>query len=115
MPPVIPDIPQEVQDRLNRTPAQRKADLDALRQQQLDAMTPEQRQATQAHIDRVNAVPDDKRPAFVQGARLAVTAKSIKARVDGGMPMRDVLDSLNVEETTAVNWLADQVAAARTP
>lgn len=113
MPPVNPYIPQEVQDRLNRTPAQRKADLDALRQQRLDAMTPEQRQAAQAHIDRVNAVPDDKRPAFVQGARLAVTAKSIKARVEGGMDLRDVLDSLNAEETAAVDWLADAVTAAR--
>ncbi len=115
MPPLNPDIPQEVQDRLNRTPAQRKADLEASRQARLDAMTPEQRQAAQAHIDRINAIPDDKRPAFVQGARLAVTAKTIKARVDDGMPMRDVLDALDVEETTAVNWLADQVAAARTP
>lgn len=112
--PIPLDLPQEVQDRLNRTPAQRKADLEALRQQRLDAMTPEERAAAQAHIDRVNAVPDDKRPAFVQGARLAATAKSVKARVDGGMPIRDVLDSLNAEELTAVDWLADQVTAART-
>jgi hypothetical protein len=76
-------------------------------------MMPEQRQAAQAHIDRVNSVPDDKRPAFVQGARLAVTAKSIKARVEGGMPMRDVLDLLDVDEMAAVDWLADQVTAAR--
>jgi len=113
MPPVTPDIPQEVQDRLNRTPAQRKADLEVKRQERLDGMTPEERQAAQAHIDRVNAVPDDKRPAFAQAARLAVTAKSIKARVDSGMALRDVLDLLDVEETAAVNWLADAVAAAR--
>lgn len=112
--PIPLDLPQQVQDRLNRTPAQRKAELDALRQQRLDAMTPEQRQAAQAHIDRVNAVPDDKRPAFIQGARLAVTAKSIKTRVDGGMPMRDVLDQLDASEMSAVDWLADQVTAART-
>jgi len=98
---------------LNRTPAQRKADLDALRQQRLDAMTPEERQAAQAHIDRVNAISDDKRPAFVQASRLAVTAKSIKARVDGGMPLRDVLDSLGANEMLAVNWLTDAVTAAR--
>jgi hypothetical protein len=78
-------------------------------------MTPEERQAAQAHIDRVNAVPDENRPAFVQGARLAVTAKTIKARVEVGMDLRDVLDLLNAEEMAAVNWLADQVAAARTP
>ena len=113
MPPLNPDIPQEVQDRLNRTPAQRKAELDAKRQERLDAMTPEERQAAQAHIDRVNAIPDDKRPAFVQGARLAVTAKTIKARVDDGMDLRDVLDLLDVDETAAVDWLADQVTAAR--
>jgi len=113
MPPVTPDIPQEVQDRINRTPAQRKADLDGLRQQRLDAMTPEQRQAAQAHIDRVNAVPDDERPAFVQVARLAVTAKSIKAQVDGGMNLRAVLDQLDAEETAAVDWLVSAVTAAR--
>jgi len=115
MPPLNPDIPPEVQDRLNRTPVQRKADLEAKRQARLDAMTPEERAAAQAHIDRVDAIPDEKRPAFVQGARLAVTAKTIKARVDGGMDLRDVLDQLDAEETAAVDWLADQVTAARTP
>jgi hypothetical protein len=113
MPPVNLDIPQEVQDRLNRTPAQRKADLDALRQQRLDAMTPEERQAAQAHIDRVNAVPDDKRPAFVQASRLAVTAKTIRAQVETGLGLRDVLDLLNPEEAAAVNWLADAVTTTR--
>ncbi len=111
--PNPPDIPQDVQDRMNRTPAQRKADLEASRQARLDAMTPEERQAAQAHIDRVNAVPDDKRPAFAQGARLAVTAKTIKARVDGGMLLRDVLDQLDAAELAAVNWLVDAVTAAR--
>ena len=113
MPALNPDIPQEVQDRLNRTPAQRKADLEASRQARLDAMTPEERQAAQAHIDRVNAIPDDKRPAFVQGARLAVTARTIKAQVDGGMDLRDVLDLLDADETTAVDWLVSAVSAAR--
>jgi len=113
MPPLNPNIPQEVQDRLNRTPAQRKADLEAKRQARLDAMTPEQRAAAQAHIDRVNAVPDDKRPAFIEGSRLAVTAQSVKASVDGGMPMRDVLDQLDTTEMAAVDWLADALVAAR--
>lgn len=113
MPPVNPDTPQEVQDRLNRTPAQRKADLDAKRQARLDAMTPEERQAAQAQIDRVNAVPDDKRQAFVQASRLAVTAKTIKARVDGGMLLRDVLDQLDAQEMAAVDWLAAAITAAR--
>lgn len=113
MPPSDPNIPQEVQDRLNRTPAQRKADLEAKRQARFDAMTPEERAAAQAHIDRIDAIPDDKRPAFVQGARLAVTAKTIKSRVDGGMDLRDVLDQLNAEETAAVDWLVSAVTAAR--
>jgi len=113
MPPVNPDIPQEVQDRLNRTPAQRKADLDISRQARLDAMTPEERQAALAHIDRVNAVPDDKRPAFIEGSRLAVTVESIKTSVDGGMNLRDVLDQLDASELAAVDWLADAVIAAR--
>ncbi len=113
MPPLNPNIPQEVQDRLNRTPAQRKADLEAKRQARLDAMTSEQRAAAQAHTDRVNAVPDDKRPAFVEGSRLAVTAKSIKTRVEGGMNLQDVLDQLDAEETTAVDWLVSAVTAAR--
>ena len=109
-----PNIPPEVQDRLNRTPAQRKADLEAKRQARLDAMTPAQRQAAQAYIDRVNAIPDDKRPAFVEASRLAVTARTIQARVQGGMSMRDVLDSLDATEMAAVDWLANQVTTART-
>jgi len=113
MPPLNPDLPQEVQDRLNRTPAQRKAELEAKRQARLDAMTPEQRAAAQAHIDRVNAVPDDKRPAFIEGSRLAVTARSVKTRVDGGMDLRDVLDQLDATEMAAVDWLADAVFAER--
>lgn len=113
--PNPPDIPQEVQDRMNRTPAQRKADLESKRQTRLDAMTPEERQAAQAQIDRANAVPDDKRQAFVQGARLAVTAKTIKARVDAGMNLGDVLDQLDAGELGAVDWLVGAVTAARTP
>jgi len=113
--PNPPDIPQEVQDRLNRTPAQRKADLEAKRQARLDAMTLEERQAAQMQIDRVNAIPDDKRPAFAQASGLAVTAKTIKARVDGGMALRDVLDQLNAEESAAVDWLVSAVTIARTP
>jgi len=113
MPPLNPDIPAEVQERLNRTPEQRKADLEAKRQARLDVMTPEQRQAAQAHIDRVNAVPDDKRPAFIEGSRLAVTAQSVKASVDGGMDLRNVLDQLDATEMIAVDWLADAVIAVR--
>jgi hypothetical protein len=96
-----------------RIQAQRKADLEAKRQARLDVMTPEERAAAQAHIDRVNAVPYDKRPAFIEGSRLAVTAQSIKTSVDGGMDLRDVLDLLDVEELAAVDWLVSAVAAAR--
>ena len=108
-----PDIPQDIQDRLGKTPAERKAELLARRQARLDAMTPQQRQKLQARIDRINAVPVAKRRAFMQSNRLAMTAKAIKARVDGGMPVRDVLDALNAEEKATVDWLVDQVIAAR--
>ena len=107
------NIPQEVQDRLNRTAARRKAERQARRQAQLAAMTPSQRQALQARIDRIEAVPAPKRSAFMQASRLAVTARTIKARVEGGMSMRDVLDSLDTNETAAVNWLTEQVMAIR--
>ncbi len=55
------NIPQEIQDRLDRTPAERKAELEARRQARLDAMTPEQRQRVQQQIDRINAVELDMR------------------------------------------------------
>jgi len=108
-----PDIPQDIQDRLSKTPAERKAELLARRQARLDAMTPQQRQKVQDRIDRIDAVPMTKRPTFMQSSRLAMTAKAIKARVDGGMLLRDVIDALNAEEKAAVDWLVDQVVAAR--
>jgi len=108
-----PEIPQDIQDRLGKTPAQRKAELLARRQARLDAMTPQQQQKVQQRIDRIHAVPGNKRRAFMQSSRLAMTAKAIKARVDGGMALRDMIDALNAEEKAAVDWLADQVVAAR--
>ena len=108
-----PDIPQDIQDRLNKTPAERKAELIARRQARLDAMTPQQRQKVQDRIDRIDAVPMAKRPTFMQSSRLVMTAKAIKARVDGGMLLGEVIDGLNVEEKAAVDWLVDQVVVAR--
>ena len=110
---LIPDIPQAIQDRLNRTPADRKAELEARRQARLDALTPEQRQAAQDRIDRIEAVPTDKRPAFVQASRLAMVARSLKSRIEAGMAVGDVLAQLSIEEVDTVNWLADQVIAER--
>lgn len=108
-----PDIPQDMQDRLNKTPAERKADLLARRQTRLGALTPQERQKIQDRADRVDAVPFAKRPAFLQASRLASTAQAIKARIEGGMALRDVIDSLDATEKAAVNWLADQLTTAR--
>jgi len=107
------DIPQDIQDRLSKTPAERKAELLAKRQTRLDAMTSGERQKVQDRLDRINAVPMAKRPAFMQSSRLAMTAKAIKARVDDGMPLGDVIDGLDSAEEAAVDWLADQIIAAR--
>lgn len=108
-----PDIPQDIQDRLSKTPSERKADLLARRQTRLAAMTPQERQKLEDRADRVEAVPFTKRPAFLQASRLASAAQAIKARVDGGMPLRDVIDSLDATEKAAVDWLADQLIAER--
>ena len=109
----IPDIPQDIQQRLNKTPAERKADLEARRQVRLDALTPEQRQAAQQRIDRIEAVPIDKRPTFVQASRLAMVSRSIKSQVDAGLKLDEALALLNTEEADAVNWLADGIVAER--
>jgi type II secretory pathway component PulF len=108
-----PDIPQEIQDQLSKTPDERKAELEARRQARLDAMTAEDRQAAQQRIDRIEAVPIDKRPTFVQASRLAMVARSIKSQVDAGLKLNEALAMLNTEEADAVNWLADQVIAER--
>jgi len=42
-----------------------------------------------------------------------VTAQSVKASVDGGMDLRNVLDQLDATEMIAVDWLADAVIAVR--
>ncbi len=107
------NIPQEIQDRLDRTPAERKAELEARRQARLDAMTPEQRQRVQQQIDRINAVQLDKRPAFVHAWRLRTIARSFQDRADEGITLSDALALLTVEEVEAVDWLGDQIVAAR--
>jgi len=107
------NIPQEIQDRLERTPAERKAELEARRQGRLDAMTAEQRQKVQQQIDRINAVQLDKQPAFVHAWRLLTIARSFQARADHGIRLSDALALLTAEEVEAVNWLADQIIAAR--
>ena len=110
---LIPDIPQAIQDRLNRTPAERKAELETRRQARLDALTPEQRQTAQERIDRIEAVPTDKRPTFVQASRLAIVARSIRSQVNAGLKLDEALALMNTDEADTVNWLADQVIAER--
>ena len=113
MPQQIPDIPQDIQQRLNKTPAERKADLESRRQARLDAMTPQQRQAAQVRIDRIEAVPIDKRPALMQASRLAMVARSIRSQVDAGLKLNEALALLTADEADAVDWLADQLIAER--
>ena len=113
MPQQIPDIPQDIQERLNKTPAERKAELETRRQVRLDALTPEQRQAAQQRIDRIDAVPIDKRPTFVQASRLAMVARSIRSQVTAGLKLDEALALLTTEEADAVNWLADGIVAER--
>ena len=113
MPQQIPDIPQDIQQRLNKTPAERKADLESRRQARLDAMTPQQRQAAQDRIDRIEAVPIDKRPALMQASRLAMVARSIRSQVDVGLKLNETLAMLTADEADAVNWLANQLIEER--
>ena len=113
MPQQIPDIPQDIQQRLNKTPAERKADLESRRQARLDAMTPQQRQAAQDRIDRIEAVPIDKRPALMQASRLAMVARSIRSQVDAGLKLDEAMSLLTTDEADAVNWLANQLIAER--
>jgi hypothetical protein len=110
---LIPDIPQDIQQRLNKTPAERKADLESRRQARLDAMTPQQRQAAQDRIDRIEAVPIDKRPALMQASRLAMVARSIRSQVDAGLKLDEAMALLTTDEADAVNWLANQLITAR--
>ena len=107
------NVPQDIQDRLSKTPAERKAELLARRQARLDALTPQQRQKVQDRIDRISAVPVNKRPSLMQGLRLGSTARAIKARIEGGMSLQDVIDALDTDEKAAVDWLVDQVVAGR--
>jgi len=109
----IPDIPQDIQQQLNKTPAERKAELETRRQTRLDALTPQQRQAAQDRIDRIEAVPIDKRPTFVQASRLAMVARSIRSQIDAGLKLDEALSLLTTDETDAVNWLTDQLIAER--
>lgn len=109
----ISDIPQNLQERLSKTPAERKADLEARRQVRLDAMTPQQRQAAQDRIDRIDAVPLDNRPALMQASRLAMVARSIRSQVTAGLKLDETLALLTTDEADAVNWLVDQLTAAR--
>jgi len=110
---LIPDIPQDIQQRLNKTPAERKADLESRRQARLDAMTPQQRQAAQDRIDRIEAVPIDKRPALMQASRLAMVARSIRSQMDAGLKLDEAMALLTTDEADAVNWLANQLIAER--
>ena len=110
-----PSIPQAIrQPPPDRTTAERRADLEARRRARLAAMTPEQRQAIQARIDRINAVPVQKRPAFIQAWRLAMVARSLKGSIEAGVNFDGLIDSLEPAEIADLNWLADRVLAART-
>ena len=105
----IQDVPQAIQERLSRTPAERKAELEAKRQARLAAMTAEQRQALQARTDRINAVPVKKRPAFAQASRLTAVARSLKVRVEASMKFANLLEMPHAGEAEAGTDPAQQL------
>jgi len=96
---------QQVVERMRLTPEQRQAEVEARRQERLDSLTPEQKQAVEDREARLAAMTAPQHRAYLAGQRIAGIARALRrdaAKVAGLMAALAEVDPVNQAD---VDWL----------
>jgi len=103
---------QAVVERMRMTPEQRQAEADARRQERLDSLTPEQKQAAEDRQARIEAMTAPQRRAYLAGQRLAGVARAMRRDTAKGVSFTDALAAVESGNQADVDWLVGEVKKA---
>jgi len=104
---------QEAVERMRMSPADRAAEQAARKQARLDAMAPEVRQVIEQRNTRVAAMTHVERRNYLAGQRLVGLARSLRHEVQQGVSLADALAAIEPGNQADVDWLTNQLTAAR--
>lgn len=103
---------QAVVERMRMTPEQRQDEADARRQERLDSLTPEQKQAAEDRLARIEAMTATQRRAYLAGLRLAGVARAMRRDAAKGVGLADALTAVDPANQADVAWLVGEVKKA---
>lgn len=103
---------QAVIERLRMSPEERQAEIEARRQERLDALTPEQRQAVEERQARIDAMTRPQRRAYLAGQRLAGVARAMRRDAAKGVKPADALAAVEGGNQADVAWLVGELKKA---
>ena len=100
---------QQVVERMRMTPEERQAEVETRRQERLDSLTPEQKQALEDREARVAAMNAPQRRAYLAGQRLAGIARALRRDAAKGVALADALTAVDPVNKPDVDWLVGEV------
>jgi len=100
---------QEVVERMRMTPEQRQAEVEARRQERLDSLTPEQKQAVEDREAQIAAMTAPQRRVYLAGQRLAGIARALRRDAAKGVGLADALAAVDAVNKPDVDWLVGEV------
>ena len=100
---------QAVIERMRMTPEERQAEVKARRQERLDALTPEQKQAAEDRLARIEAMTASQRRAYLAGQRLAGIARAMRRGAAKGVGLAAVLAAIESANQADVDWLVGEL------
>lgn len=100
---------QQVVERMRMTPEARQAEAEARRQEQMDTLTPEQKQAQEDRAARIAAMTAPQRRAYLAGQRLAGIARAMRRDAAKGAKLADALAAVEPVNQADVDWLVGEV------
>ena len=103
---------QQVVERMRMTPQERQAEAEARRQERLDTLTPEQKQAEEARAAGIDAMTAPQRRAYLAGQRLAGIARSMRRDAAKGAGLAEALAAIEPVSQADVDWLVGELKKA---
>lgn len=100
---------QQVVERMRMAPEQRRAEVEARRQERLDSLAPEQKQAVEDREARIAAMTAPQRRAYLAGQRLAGIARVLRRDAATGAGLTEALASVDPANKPDVDWLVGEV------
>ncbi|HOQ61481.1 MAG TPA: hypothetical protein PKZ08_12730 [Vicinamibacterales bacterium] len=103
---------QQVVERMRLTPEQRQAEVEARRQERLDSLTPEQKQAVEDREARIAAMTVPQRRAYMAGQRIAGVARALRRDAAKGAGLAAALAAVDPANRSDVDWLVGELKKA---